>query len=194
MGVDVELESWRRSWHAAPAAVPDLRERVERETRTMRRFLVGEVIITVVFCGGTLAWTLLSRRTDALIFAIGVWFFTAVAWTLSYLLRRDAWAPAALTASAFLDLSILRCRRRYEAIVAQSILYVLILTFDLWWIYVGRADRTGVLAFLTSPGIAWVWLVTAALGLVALRQRRRLARELEHLGAMRREFDRAASS
>ena len=66
--------------------MPDLKERVERETRMMRRFLVGEVIITVVFCGGTLAWTLLSRRTDALVLAIGVWFFTAVAWTISYLL------------------------------------------------------------------------------------------------------------
>ena len=195
MGVpDVELESWRRSWHAAPAAVPDLRARVERETRTMRRFVVGEVIITVVFCGGTLAWTLLSRRTDALILAIGVWFFTAVAWTISYLLRRDAWAPAALTASAFLDLSILRCRRRYESIIAQSILYVSILTFDLAWLYAGRADRIDIVPFLTSPGVAWVWLVTAALGFVALMYRRRLARELERLGTMRRQFDRAASS
>ena len=190
MGADVELESWRRSWHAGAAAVPDLRQRVERETRMMRRFVIAEVIVTVVFCGGTLAWTLLSRRTDALVLAIGVWFFTAAAWVISYLLRRDAWAPATLTTSAFLDLSILRCRRRREALVAQAILYVLLLAFDLAWIYAVRGDSGGVVAFLAEPSIAWVWPVTAALAAVAVVQRRRLGRELERLGDLRRQFDR----
>ena len=193
MSVDAELESWRRTWRARPAAVPDLRARVERETGMMRRFLIAEVIITVVFCGGTLGWTLLSRRTDVLVLAIGVWFFTAVAWTISYLLRRDAWAPATLTTAAFLDLSILRCKRRYESIAAQCVLYVMILTFDLAWIYAGRAERTGLLAFLASPGIAWVWVVTAVLAGVAVMQRRRLGRELGRLGDLRRQFERAAS-
>ena len=190
MGADVELESWRRSWRAGAAAVPDLRERVERETRMMRRFVIAEVIITVVFCGGTLGWTLLSRRTDALVLAIGVWFFTAAAWVMSYLLRRDAWAPATLTTSAFLDLSILRCRRRREAIVAQAVLYVLLMAFDLAWIYSVRGDSGGVIAFLTEPSIAWVWPVTAGLAVVAVVQRRRLGRELERLGDLRRQFDR----
>ena len=190
MGADVELESWRRSWRAGAAAVPDLRERVERETRMMRRFVIAEAIITVVFCGGTLAWTLLSRRTDALVLAIGVWFFTAAAWVISYLLRRDAWAPATLTTSAFLDLSILRCRRRREAIVAQAVLYVLLLAFDLTWIHAVRGASGGVIAFLTEPSIVWVWPVTAGLAVVAVVQRRRLGRELERLGDLRRQFDR----
>ena len=190
MGADVELESWRRSWRAGTAAVPGLRERVERETRMMRRFVIGEVIITVVFCGGTLAWTLLSRRTDALVFAIGVWCFTAAAWVISYLLRRDAWAPATLTTSAFLDLSILRCRRRREAIVAQAILYVLLLTFDLAWIHAARRESSSMIQFLTDPSIAWVWPVTAALAVAAVVQRRRLGRELERLGDLHRQFDR----
>ena len=193
MSADIELESWRRSWHASPATVPDLRQRVERETRTMRRFVILEAIITVVFCGGTLAWTLLSRRNDVLVLAIGVWFFTAVAWTISYLLRRDAWAPATLTTSAFLDLSMLRCRRRRESIAAQAVLYVLILTFDLAWIYWERTDRTGVLSFLMSPSIGWVWAVTGTLAGVAVLLRRRLGRELERLADVRRQFDRAAS-
>ena len=190
MGADVELESWRRSWHAGTAAVPDLRERVERETRMMRRFVIGEVIITVVFCGGTLAWTLLARRTDALVLTIGVWFFTAAAWVISYLLRRDAWAPATLTTSAFLDLSILRCRRRRESIVAQAILYVLLLAFDLAWIHAARGESSSMIQFLTEPSIAWVWPVTAALAVAAVVQRRRLGREFERLGALRRQFDR----
>jgi hypothetical protein len=190
MDADVELESWRRSWHAGAPAVPHLRERVERETRMMRRFVIIEVIITVVFCGGTLAWTLMSRRTDALVLAIGVWFFTAAAWVISYLLRRDAWAPATLTTSAFLDLSILRCRRRREAIAAQATLYVLLLAFDLAWIHAVRGGAGGVIAFLRDPSIAWVWPVTAALAIAAVIHRHRLGRELGRLGDLRRQFDR----
>jgi len=194
MDVDVELDSWRRNWHAGQPAAPDLRARVERETRRMRRFVIIEVIITIVFCGGTLGWTLLSRRTDALVLTVGVWFFTAAAWAISYLLRRDAWAPATLTTAAFIDLSILRCRRRYESVVAQAILYVFILTFDLAWIYTGRADRIALLPFLTSPGVAWVWMVTALLAAAAVAQRHRLRRELQGLESLRRQFVRATSS
>ena len=194
MDVDVELDSWRRNWHAGQPAAPDLRARVERETRRMRRFVIIEVIITIVFCGGTLGWTLLSRRTDALVLTVGVWFFTAAAWAISYLLRRDAWAPATLTTAAFIDLSILRCRRRYESVVAQAILYVFILTFDLAWIYTGRADRIALLPFLTSPGVAWVWMVTALLAAAAVAQRHRLRRELRGLESLRRQFVRATSS
>ena len=194
MDVDVELDSWRRNWHAGQPAVSDLRARVERETRRMHLFVIIEVIITIVFCGGTLGWTLLTRRTDALVLAIGVWFFTAAAWVISYLLRRDAWAPATLTTAAFIDLSILRCRRRYESVAGQAVLYVLILTFDLAWIYAGRADRIALLPFLASQGVAWVWVVTALLAAAAVTQRRRLRRELQGLESLRRQFDRATSS
>jgi hypothetical protein len=190
MGADVELESWRRSWHAGTAAVPGLRERVERETRMMRRFVIVEVIITVAFCGGTLAWAFLSQTTDALILALGVWCFTATAWIISYLLRRDAWAPATSTTSAYLDLSMLRCRRRRQSIVAQAILYVLLLAFDLAWIYAVRGNSGGAIAFLTEPSIGWVWPVTAALAVVAVVQRRRLGLELGRLADLRRQFDR----
>ncbi|HEU5256092.1 MAG TPA: sigma-70 family RNA polymerase sigma factor, partial [Vicinamibacterales bacterium] len=41
---------------------------------------------------------------------------------VSFLLRRDAWAPASMTTTAFLDLSILRSRRRREGVVAQAVL------------------------------------------------------------------------
>ena len=120
---------------------------------------------------------------------IGVWVFIAMAWTLGLLLRRDAWAPASLSTAAFLDLSILRSRRRREAIVAQVVLYALILGFDLSWIYLRQPElvRAGVVAFLTSGGVAWVWGITAALAVVAVRQRRRLGRD-------RRTADQSATS
>jgi hypothetical protein len=186
MVVDLELETWQRRWQTAAPAVPDFKARVERETRAMRWQLAGEILITVVFGGGTMGWAVASQRIDAIVLAAGVWSFIAIAWVVGLLLRRDAWAPTSLTTQAFLDLSILRCRRRREAIVAQVVLYVLILTFDLAWIYVAtpHGTRYSVGAFLVSPGVAWVWLVTAVLAWRAVRRRRRLGHELARLTAL----------
>ena len=190
MQADTELEAWRRLWLTESRVPVDMKARVERETRWMRRAVFAEILITIGFGGATLAWALLSGRTDALVLTIGVWVFIAIAWTIAVLLRRDAWAPASLGTAAFLDLSILRSRRRREAIVAQVVLYVLILAFDLSWIYLRQPElvRAGVLAFLTSRGVVWVWVITAILAVVAVRQRQKLGRELETLTSLRRQL------
>lgn len=191
MHSDTELNAWRRAWQAPPAAAPiDLAARVARETRMMRRFLVGEVLITITIGGGSAAWALVSGRADVLVLAIGVWLFTAIAWTTSWLLRRGAWAPVDSTTTAFLELSILRCQRRRESVIAQCVLYVMILTFDLIWIYFEFADHQPVtpLAFLTSPSLYWVWAITIALACAAVWQRQRLGRELVNLTALRRKL------
>jgi hypothetical protein len=193
MEADVELDAWRLLWQARAPVVPDVRALVERETRRMRWFVAGEIAVTIVFGGGSLGWAALSRRTDVLLLAIGVWSFIAIAWTLAFLLRRGAWTPAAATTAAFLDLAILRCRRRHEAVIAQAVLYAMILGFDLAWIYFSSAHRAtpGVLAFLTSGAVVWVWAVTAALGAAALGYRQKLARELAALTALRHEIEAA---
>jgi hypothetical protein len=190
MQADVELGLWKQQWRAEPHDPSALKQRVERETRAMRRFLLGEIAVTIVFGGGSLAWAALSPRTDALVLALGVWSFIAMAWTISFLLRRGAWAPVTATTTAFLELSILRCRRRRESIVAQSVLYVLIVGFDLTWIYFAQPSRTasGVIAFLTSGEIAWVWVVTLVLAATAVWQRQRLGRELEMLTRLQQQI------
>jgi hypothetical protein len=191
MEADLELDSWRRHWQQREVALPDLKDLVERQTRMMRLWVAGETIVTTVFGGGSLALAALYRRTDLFVLAAGIWVFIAIAWAISYLLRRGAWAPVTATTSAFLDLTILRCRRRRESIAAQCLLYTMILTFDLVWIYFARELRAadGVLEFLTSGGVVWVWIVTAALGVVALWQRRKLGRELEVLTRLRSQID-----
>jgi len=190
MEADVELDSLRRLWQARAPAVPDMRERVERDTRRMRWFVAGDIAVTVVFGGGSLAWAALSRRTDVLVLAIGVWLFIAIASTLAFLLRRGAWTPAAATTTAFLDLTILRCRRRREAVAVQAVLYVMILGFDLTWIYFATPRPVaGALAFLTSGAILWVWAITAVLGVAAVKYRQKLTRELAALTELRREID-----
>jgi hypothetical protein len=191
MEPDLELDAWRRQWRSTGGTVPDLTQRVERETRAMRRLLGGEILVTLVFGGGSAAWAALSRQIDVLVFAVGVWAFIAITWTVSWLLRRGAWAPAAATTTAFLELSILRCRRGRESIVAQGVLYVLILAFDLTWIYDVHARRGPLTpgAFLTSPGVAWVWVLTAALAVVAVRRRQTLGRELANLTSLRQHIE-----
>ena len=196
MQADVELDSWRRHWQADTLVLPDLKELVERETRRMRRFVVGEIIVTMAFGGGSLVWAALSRRTDVLVLAIGIWLFIVSAWTLALRLRRGAWAPVTATTRAFLDLAILRCRRRREALMAQSVLYAMIVAFDLAWIFFSSTHRAtrGAVAFLTSAGVVWVWVVTLVLGVAVLRQRRTLARELEALTSLRRQIDESRRS
>src|SRR5712692_7109785 len=179
MELDLELDTWRRHWQTESVVPADLKQRVERETRIMRRFVVAEVAVTVIWGGGSVGWAALSRRTDALVLTVGIWVFIAIAWTISLLLRRGAWTPATATTASFLELSILRCRRRREAIMAQSLLYVMILAFDLAWIYFEKAQRIPLdpWPFLSTRGLVWVWVITAALGAVAVWQRRKLSRE-----------------
>jgi hypothetical protein len=188
---DVELDSWRAQWQTVAPPLPDLRERVERETRIMRRIVIGQLAVTVVFGGATVAWAALSRRSDAIALAVGVCVFIAIAWTIAFLLRRDAWSPATLSAAACLDLSILRCGRRRAAVAAQSVLYALILGFDLAWIYYFAREpgSRDVLSFLTSGGVVWIWPVSAILAVAAWRRRLRLSREVETLIRLRADLD-----
>ena len=186
MDADLELRAWRTDWETASPAPVDLTRRVERETRLMRRYVLLEILVTVVFGGGTIAVAALSTWDDALVLAVGVWIFIGVAWAMSMLLRRGAWAPMTATTAAFLELSILRCQRRLEAIVAQAVLYVTLLSFLLWWIYGHRSHQfEGVSAFLTSAELWWVWVITVILATLAARQRQRLGHELAALTTLR---------
>lgn len=190
MESDTELDTWRRQWQTDDVIPPDLRQRVERETRNLRRAVYAEIAVTAVMGGGVVAWALVSQRPIVLALAIGVWFFIAVAWVISIGLSRDVLKPSATTTTAFLDISIRRCRHRLRALMAQALLYVLILAFDLVWIYHYEAETRprDPWAFLTSGGVLVVWPVTAMLVAAAVWYRRRLHRELQNLLNLRRQL------
>jgi hypothetical protein len=190
MPADTELETWRRQWQADEVIPADLRRRVDRETRNLRLGRYAEIAVTVVIGGGAAGWAVLSQRPIALALVIGVWFFIAVAWATSIALRRDILKPSAATTSAFLNLSIRRCRRRLVALGAQGVLYVLLLAFDLVWIYHYQTETRPipVWAFLTSGQMLVVWVVTAVLAAAAVLYRRRLYEELQGLLNLRREL------
>jgi hypothetical protein len=184
--MDLELERWQRQWRAQEAVPPDLVKSVEAGTRNMRRGVIAEIFTTVVMGGGTTAWALAARQTDVVVLAIAVWIFIAIAWTASTLLRRGAWQPVTTTTSAFVDISILRCQRNLQAIWAQAALFVVLLVFDLVWLYYYRAETT-VSEFLMRPVVlVFLLIVTPLFAAAAMWYRRRLLRELRSLRELQR--------
>jgi hypothetical protein len=184
---DFELDEWRRQWQADPAAPPDLRKMVESGTRQMRRGVAGEIATTVVMGGGSLFWAISSQRTEIVVLAIAIWIFIAIAWTASILLYRGAWEPSAATTAAFLEISILRTERRLQATVVQIVLYLLISTFDLVWLYYYRHEGN-LWTFLSRPTmIVFLFVVTPMLATLVAWYRRRLNLELRNLKTLRRQ-------
>jgi len=183
--MDVELERWQRQWRTQDTVPTDLAKAVEAGTRNMRRGRIAEIATTVVMGGGAMAWALAARRTDVTVLAIAVWFFLAIAWTASMLLSRGAWQPVAATTTAFVELSILRCERRLQAIWIQAALYVVILTFDLIWLYYYRAESSVTELLMRPTVLVFLFLVTPLAGAAAMWYRRRLLRELKSIRSVR---------
>jgi len=187
MAADDELDAWRRQWQANEAIPSGLRQKVQRDTRTMRRGRIAEIANSVVWCGGSLALAIVVPRAEIIILAVGIWILVAIAWVTSFALTRGTWAPAAATATSFLELSILRSQRGLQALTAQCVLYVVILAFDLAWIYYFKRE-SDPWTFLTSNWMLSVWGVSAILAWVAVSYRRRLRRELDNLRALERDM------
>jgi hypothetical protein len=184
--MDLEFARWQRQWRAQETVAPDLAAAVEAGTRSMRRGVVAEIAVTVIMGGGSIAWAVVADRLDVTLLAIAVWIFIAVAWTASLLLRRGAWQPLSATTSAFVEISILRCERKLQAIWIQAALYVVILTFDLVWLYFYR-EESSVLELMTRPPtLVALLVVTPMLAAAAMWFRRRLLRELQNLTELRR--------
>ena len=183
---DLELEGWQRQWQAQEVVPTDLVKAVEAGTRSIRRGIIAEILVTIVMGGVGLGWAIVSRRPDVLVLAIAVWTLIGIAWIISTLLRRGTWEPVTATTTAFVDVSILRCERSLQAIWAQVVLYVVILVFDLVWLY-NYLRESSVLEFLMRPPVVIVLtIVTPALAAAAIWYRRRLRRELKNLIALRR--------
>ncbi len=179
--IDLELEQWQRQWRTQETVPPDLAKAVEAGTRKMRLGRIAEIITTLVMGGGAIAWAVAASRTEVTVLAIAAWLFLAIAWTASLLLSRGMWQPVTATTAAFVEISILRCVRRIQAIWIQAALYAAILTFDLIWLYYSR-EESSVTEFLMRPVVlAFLFLVTPLAAAAAMWYRRRLLRELNNL-------------
>jgi hypothetical protein len=184
--LDREFEQWQRQWQSQDAEVPaDLARSVQTGTRRLRRGLLAEIANTIIIGGGVIVWAALSRRAEVMVLAIAVWILFAVAWTASLLLRRGTWQPVTATTAAFVEVSILRHERSLQAIWIQAVLYVVILLFDLVWLYHYRAE-TSVSEFMMRPAVlVFLLIVTPLVAAAAMWYRRRLLRELKRLRSIR---------
>ncbi|MBC7924629.1 MAG: hypothetical protein H7039_03140 [Bryobacteraceae bacterium] len=180
MSVDTELDTWRREWQSEKGAMPDLSAKVRSHSRFMWAMLAAEVLLTVLMAGTTTAWAIRSPEPDVIVFAGAVWLFIAVAWTFALRNRRGCWAPAALNALAYLDISIRRCHRGIAAAKFAVVFGCCELLFCVSWVYRRKSTLSPLspLAFLTSPPMIVVWICTAAFAVFVIWYYRRKQAEL----------------
>jgi hypothetical protein len=188
MQPDPELETWQRQWQADQRVPPDLQRRVAREIRAARRSLLLAVAVTLFFGIGAPLRAWLTGRPEAIVLAIGVLVFIVVTWVTSLGITRGASKPSAETTAAFLDFSILNCRRTLAGITAGVILYVIFLAFILGLNYREAVQESpiGLWPYLIRPRNLVVWAVTVVIGAVFWWRRRRSQRELRNLLEIRR--------
>src|SRR5450631_2864734 len=105
-----EWESLGLEWRQQSSPLPDLRARVERESRTLRMLVAADILVTIVIGGGVTGWAVFSRQSNVIVLAAATWLFVVVAWAFGIINRAKNWAPSAADTAAFLDLSIRRCR------------------------------------------------------------------------------------
>jgi hypothetical protein len=192
MSIDVDLDTWRRQWQAAPTDshreswAADLKEHVERDSRWIRISLVAPVLVTAVIGGGIVFHALRTEQTADIVLAAEAWVFILVTWFGSIRIARGTWRPLAETTAAFVDLSIRRCRANIRAVpfglalyVCQLIVVVLLrLSYAPDWSAVLTAWPTVVLGAIVFPAlvVAAVWFT------------RRQRAKLEHLLDLQRQL------
>lgn len=182
MNMDTELEVWRRQWQSAAAVPADLRRKVERQSRFMRLMVLTEIVVTIVIGGGATMLAVRSPEPDMIVLASVVWFLFAATWAFALTTRRGLWSPASQSTSAFLDLSIRRCRSRRKAAIFGAVLYCCEMTFCLAWIYQHNAS-------IGSTTVLIVSVVTVLFAIWLIWYRRRIRAELRYLVSLQRETE-----
>ncbi len=188
MNADIELDDWRQQWQAETAIPLELRAKVEKQSRWMKIGLAADVVVTVVFGGGTIAWASRSPHPDVVLLTLATWSFLVAAWAFALAVHRHNWAPSAENTVTFLDLSIRRCRARLASVWFGAGLCISELVFYLGWINYHDSIRQQPLGtFLSSVPEVWIAALAACAGL--LWYRRRKAAELRNLLEMRSELN-----
>ena len=185
MNTDLDLEALRQDWQADDSVPTTLRTEVERQSRLMKVGIAGDILVTVVIGGGTIAWALRSAEKSVWWVALVAWIFLGIAWSFVLIVNRGLWAPSAMDTASFMDLSIRRCRASLAATWFAAMLFVAEITFGLSWVY-SHADlheSIGKWLWFGSLRIDIVWFATLAfvVGLFWFRKKKKdqLARLLK---------------
>ncbi len=188
MNSDLELETWCQEWQRDTSVLPDLRRRVERESRWLRTLRMSEIAVTLLFGGGTILWAMQSGHADVWVLALFTWISIAMAWAFALRNTHNLWSPSAESNSEFIDLSIRRCRAQLRSTLFSVVLYFFNLSFTMVWVY--RAQAVLPLgAFLHSWNVCVVWGVSLIFFVWLVWHRRRKQAELVKLLNLRGELD-----
>jgi hypothetical protein len=187
MSTDFDLEALREDWRAEDSVPANLRRDVERQSQRMKIGLAGDIAVTVVIGGGSIVWALLSGQKDAGQVAFGTWMFIAGAWMFVLMINRGLWAPSAMDAATFIDLSIRRCQASLAATWFAAMLFVAEMVFGLSWAYrhADLQESVGKWLLFGSVRIDVVWLATIAFVIGLFWFRRKKKRELARLLSLR---------
>jgi len=189
---DDELEVWRRQWHEQPAVPIDLIRKVERQTvylKLQRLALILPILIGI----GTIVAAIIMKTAPWILLAVGTWVF--IIWGLVFQYKNDKgiWAPAAETTSAYLELSITRCRKklndiRYTFLFAPLLtLFVLIVDYQIL-ASMGVIRTPEDVAKIVSGFLFAVGVVTVVM-LLMLSKRKRVKNELAYLLNLQRQLE-----
>jgi hypothetical protein len=187
---DDELREWIADWQTEPEPAPEVRDairrRVKRQTLKMMLSLAGEVVLTLGLLGIVINSAV--RWPEPLNLAAMAGLVVLIFWAIgsSLWFRRGTWRPSAETTSAFLDLSILRCRRRLAALRAGWFLLAMEEAILIPWLCVllnGKPAGDYIRAF------GFLVLMTVLVVAFSLTVQRRTRRELEEMEAVRRSLE-----
>jgi len=178
MNPDTELEAWRREWQSDAAIPPDLRRRVERQSRWMRITIAADILVTAGIGGAVLVLAVRAPQPGFVLLAAATWLFIASAWTFRLISSRGLWKPSAMDTAAFVDLLVKRCHARLAAAVFGAILYVCEIAFCVGWLYRYSGP-------LSAPLLVGLGLATLAFFAFVLWYRRRQRNELAWLATLR---------
>jgi hypothetical protein len=189
---DDELENWRREWRAQPTAPLDLIRRVERQTLYMRLDWAAQILPGIIGVASAIIAAIL-RSAVWIVLTCGMWLFITVGWWFMNQNMKGIWSPVAETTSAYVALSIQRCRRKLTSLRFDVVFSVLLTGFSLLMVYevlassgaLRTSDSRMVMfaAFLLAMGGVGVFLLTR------LSKRRKTESELAYLLELHRRME-----
>ena len=188
MNIDAELETWRGQWQSHTAIPSGLRRRVERQTRFMKLALLADIVVTVVIGGATTLWAIKSPDPGTFWLDMGTWVMIAIAWAFSTTVNRGNWAPSAQNTTAFVEISLRRCRARLAAAWFAAAFYLAQTAFVLGWVYLHSPARQIPLSqwlWFSAIPIDLIWICTAVFFLALAWYARKKRAELLYLTRLR---------
>jgi hypothetical protein len=173
-----ELDVLQAAWQQPTGAVPpDLRKLVDRRTWLIRLHTAIELLISVIFMGGSLWLAIAMPGPEFVVLAIAVWIVTLTAMIYSLWNRAGTWQPAAHDTREFLQLSLRRCRAGLRAVrFGLWLLLAQVLLLGSWhaWYWSRHSPVPGIRDWL--PALCVPVVVLAVLLVLGVRGRRELRR------------------